>query len=160
MALQIPERSILHYLSIDHVNDAEIKAKTVEGPLVVLHINEGKHLQVKISPFNAGNKNKESLSFKDRLQYYRKTERSLASKQSFKNNFASDPTAVAEFIATYFSNISHGFETEYNDFVDGFNNMPVTGFEGDLLGFFGSYYLNWTEDSLDELSTGITETLV
>ena len=154
METKLSERKILHYLDIDFVDDKLIKNSVNEGPLVVFQCQEGKHVQVKVSPFNMFNQEKEDLPFTEKLQFYRKKTSNLASKPTEEHLDSPNYTVLAEIIGNYFD-LRDGDAQEMAEFNSGIKHPIVTGYEDDYVGFFGNKFVDFNQSSLTEIIKGL-----
>jgi len=127
-------------------------------PLVIIKANEeNQHVQIKVTPFNHTNTDKEILSFADKIQYYRTKVRQsiLGESDVTDSDVAANTTVTMLHIIDYYDLID-GISDEFNEFVDGLNNGGDTGgFDNDITGFFGKYFLDLNTDSLAELTAAI-----
>lgn len=154
METKLSERKILHYLDVKFVDDKLIKQNTNVGPLVVLQCANGSHVQVKVSPFNSFNQEKEELSFAEKMKFYKKKTRSLMSKPRYVTEDAPNYTVLAEIISNYFD-LRDGTEQELAEFTSGIGHPITTGYENDYVGFFGNKFVDFDQTSLSEITKGL-----
>ena len=144
---------ILHYRKFELLNETEINAHS--DSIVVISSNaDRKHEQIRVVPFNTSNEDKGSLSFADKLQYF---------KREIRNSRGSDVTiqkenlaVVVQTLADFFTG-KDGLDDEYDDFITGFNGKTYTGYENNLNGFFGDNFVDLSEDTYTDLNEGLTQ---
>ena len=81
MDLRYNEQYIIHFNKLETIDESAINAAVDTGvdPLVVIQYdtnNGGKHLQIKMEPFNTDNVDKAVLPFVEKIQHFKKELRS------------------------------------------------------------------------------------
>lgn len=153
--LQLNPLRILHYNIEADINDVAVN--DAFDPLIGVFSSEtygGKHLQIRVMPFNDANQDKIVLPFADKLQYYRKEIRTGLKEPSTLQQISEDSNVLASLVSAYFD-AEDGFDDEFAEFMDGWNNKPITGYEGNLIGFFSGHYLGLPSEALTSLQTGL-----
>lgn len=150
-------RKIMHYIDAKFMGAADekmIRDSVNDGPIVVFQSYEGKHVQVKVSPFNAFNQSKEELSFVDKMQYYRK--KTTSRMYQPKEETISEPNyaVLSEIISNYFD-LRDGTEQEMAEFNQGISQPIYTGFENDYDGFFVNKFVDFNSNALSAFVIGI-----
>lgn len=154
--LVLQPTDVIHYKNEAKVSPVQIATK--QSPIVIIgesKSNNGKHVQTRVLPFTDANADKEALTFVEKMAFYPKVIRNNHPEQpSVKQEVAAAPV-VAALISNYF-NQDDGYADEFAEFMDGWNNKPVTGFENNLMGFFTEQYVKISSSEISEFSTGLT----
>ena len=160
MDLRYNEQYIIHFNKLETIDESAINAAVDTGidPLVVIQYdtnNGGKHLQIKMEPFNTDNVDKAVLPFVEKIQHFKKELRS-GIKQGYVAPAVvpKDETVLAVTIRDYFNPVD-GLSQEFDEFMDGFTNKPITGYESNLQGFFVDHFLDLPYDQLIEFTAGL-----
>lgn len=156
MALGYNEQHILHYRNMSKVNETVVN--DLIEPLVILKSDENnQHVQIKVTPFNHNNTDKRVLSFSEKAQYFKKQIRCsiLGNAPVVSEDVAPNTNITLVHLINYFD-LSDGIAQEYAEFLDGLNNGGDTqGFDNDIIGFYGTYFLDLKSDSLVEFTNAI-----
>jgi len=103
-------------------------------------------------PFNYENENKKLLDFKEKLKYFKK----IVTGSNQTVIIPGNPSVLAtDFTSTI--NEDDGFLSEYNAFIQGFENPQIDQKEDDLIRFFVDNFIDISELAFLEFSQGILE---
>lgn len=147
----VNELNILHYPKYDLVDEASIDDH-LSAVVILSDGDDNKHTQIKVAPFNSSNVDKQLLSFKDRVQYYKKVVRG---KRGAAVETTSENVSVVTALITNYFDAADGFDDEYAEYLDGLQNKPITGYESNPIVFFEDHFLNLPEDELNKFNIGL-----
>ena len=156
MALQYNNQNILHYRNMSRVDEDAVNAM-IEPLVIIKNDEENQHIQIKVTPFNYNNSDKNLLSFIEKAQYFKqKIRRSILGETSVSNEDIAPNTNITLVHLINYYDLSDGIVDEYNEFLNGLNNGGDTGgFDNNISGLFGTYFLDMSPDSLTELTDAI-----
>jgi|SaaInlStandDraft_4_1057021.scaffolds.fasta_scaffold15299_3 hypothetical protein len=144
-------QGIHHFRTIDTVNEDYF---TTFDPVVVVKSNDdGNHVQIKIVPFNANNGNKRNLSFREKMQYFKRTVRK---KFGTRGNSVLSRAVADETVVMKNQEITISIETigtDFSEFSTGFNTPFDLGMTYEE--FFGNTYLGLNQQNLNNLKHGL-----
>jgi hypothetical protein len=154
--LVLQPTDIIHYQNQTKVNTAQIAQKP--SPIVVIaeamSFNK-RHLQARVLPFTADHADKETLSFVEKLAFFPKVLRnSLPEHPTFMQAVEKGPE-ITTLVTGYF-NQNDGYADELAEFMDGWNNKPVTGYETNMMGFFTSMFVPIASSEISEFNAGLS----
>lgn len=134
------EQTIVHFESLGKVN--ENKFNNSLDPIVIYR-KKGAQVQISVQPFNFDNKDKEGLSFVDKLSHFSRISRTLYSNVVLEDIVVDTTISIDSFdLGTY------------NDFLISFNNPLDNKITVDR--FFGSVFMELQDTDLTKFTNGIT----
>ena len=142
---------VFHYPTITQVDSGKINNHP--DSIVIIRYNEqNKTEQIRVMPFNYENENKKLLDFKEKLKYFKK----IVTGSNQTVIIPGNPSVLAtDFTSTI--NEDDGFLSEYNAFIQGFENPQIDQKEDDLIRFFVDNFIDISELAFLEFSQGILE---
>jgi hypothetical protein len=157
--LSIQPLEVFHFKTIEMIKGPALAKAEAANNLPVIVIaqdatNSGQHTQVTVLPFNDQNADKETLPLVQKLTYFPKVVTGYNPDVTFAKQVVAQSPLVAERINNFF-NENDGFDQEMGEFLDGFTNRVVTGYENNLGGFFGGIYIVLTNNELNEFNAGM-----
>lgn len=157
--LVLQPTDIIHYENEAKINATQVASKPAPTIVIANAANFGKqHAQVKVLPFTDDNADKETLPLIQKLAFFPRVLRNTTpEKPTVKQEIAAH-TSVAQLVTGFF-NPNDGYADEFAEFMDGFNNKPVTGYETNLMGFFGSRFVPLASAELSEFNAGVMSNL-
>lgn len=157
--LVLQPTDIIHYENQAKIDAAQVAAKPAPTIVIANAANFGKqHAQIKVLPFTSEHTDKESLPFIEKLAFFPKVLRNATPEQPSVKQEIAAAASVAQFITGFF-NPNDGYADEFAEFMDGFNNKPSTGYEDNLMGFFGSRFVPLSSNELSEFNAGVMSNL-
>jgi len=161
----VKQLNVIHYDKLFQANEAVIAS--AQQPLVIIAdfetddesatgaaIIHNKHVQIRVLPFKYEHVEKEVLPFKEKVKFFKKEVRNVLNTPAEVVVVPEDVDVIAEVVVDFFDDVD-GFTDEFAEFMDGFNNKPLTGYENNIIGFFSDNYVGLTQHELDEFILGI-----
>lgn len=144
---------IFHYGKFELLNESQINSQN--DSIVVISSNaEHKHEQIRVVPFNSANEDKASLSFVEKLKYFK---RDIRNPRGNSVDHKSENLAVVVKNLENFFTGADGLEDEYADFLSGFNGKTYTGYENNISSFFGDNFVDLSEEVINDLADGLAQ---
>jgi hypothetical protein len=153
--LVLQPTNIIHYKNESLINETQVAAKV--DPLLVIAeaaIMGKKHAQIRVLPFNGDNAANESLPMVEKIKLYPHELRNLKPEQPTFKQVVAPHASVAQLITGFF-NQNDGYADEFAEFMDGWNNKPVTGYENNTMGFFTNIFVSLSSAELSEFNAGL-----
>lgn len=156
MSLAYRTQDIQHYKSLGNVDEDAIKLAV--DPIVVIKnvgLTNNEQVQVRVLPFNKDNEDKNELPFADKIQYFKKIIRNNNIYKKTPRVYTVEETS--EEVTVLLNNFyfaPDGWEKEYLEFLDGFNNPILTEY-ADMLQFFGKVHISLDTEDLNHLVNGL-----
>ncbi len=148
----LSNQRIFHYNKLELVDENAVNGQP-DSIVIIAENADKKHEQIRVLPFNTFNQDKYSVSFTDKVQYFKKELRNLKGGSTV-NVIPHNTAIVTDHISDFFTH-EDGLDDEFASFVDGFTNKPPSGFGGNIDGFFGDIFVDISEEALVELEEGL-----
>lgn len=158
--LVLQPTEIIHFSNQERVKAApgQTQINNAVSPMIVIAeaIDYNKrHVQIRVLPFDGDHADKEALPFMEKVALFPKEIRNAKPEEpTVKQVVAKDPS-VATLITNFFDQ-TDGYADELAEFMDGWNNMPVTGYEANMPSFFSNLFVPLASADLSEFNVGLS----